>query len=62
MNRAIAELLTRAQQSGAVRTDIDIDDLMRILKGAFIAAQATGANDDQRRRTFTVIFDGLRQQ
>lgn len=62
MNRAIAELLRRAQQSGAVRTDIDIDDLMRIIKGTFIAAQSTGANDDQRRRSFMVMFDGLRRR
>ncbi|MFQ6327652.1 TetR/AcrR family transcriptional regulator [Nocardia sp. CWNU-33] len=62
MNRAIGELLRRAQQSGAVRTDIDIDDLMRIIKGTFIAAQSTGANDDQRRRSFMVMFDGLRRR
>jgi AcrR family transcriptional regulator len=53
-------LLHRAQQSGAVRPDIDIDDLMRLLKGAFLAAYSTGANDEQRQRTFRVVFDGLR--
>jgi len=62
MSRAIGELLTRAQQSGAVRTDIDIDDLMRIIKGTFLAAQSTGADADQRQRAFTVVFDGLRSR
>jgi AcrR family transcriptional regulator len=60
LNAAISELLTHAQQSGAVRTDIDIDDLMRILKGTFLAANSTNTTPDQRRRTFAIVFDGLR--
>ncbi|WP_280332855.1 TetR/AcrR family transcriptional regulator [Nocardia wallacei] len=53
-------LLRRAQQSGAVRADIGTDDLMRILKGAFLAAHTTGADEQQRSRAFAVVFDGLR--
>ncbi|WP_433197805.1 TetR/AcrR family transcriptional regulator [Nocardia sp. CA-107356] len=60
LNTAIGELLTRAQQSGAVRGDIDIDDLMRVIKGTFLAANNTNTTTDQRRRTFTIVFDGLR--
>ncbi|MFX0580187.1 TetR/AcrR family transcriptional regulator [Nocardia nepalensis] len=60
LNAAIAELLTRAQQSGAVRPDIDIDDLMRILKATFLATNTTNTTLDQRRRTFAILFDGLR--
>ncbi|RDI43936.1 TetR/AcrR family transcriptional regulator [Nocardia mexicana] len=56
----IDALLHRAQDRGAVRADIDTEDLMRILKGAFLAAHATGADEDQRARTFAVVFDGLR--
>lgn len=57
---AIGTLLTRAQQAGAVRTDIETDDLMRILKGAFLATHSTSATPAQRNRTFAVVFDGLR--
>ena len=57
---AIDVLLRRAQSAGAARADIDIDDLMRILKGGFLATHTTGANAEQRRRTFAVLFDGLR--
>ncbi|MGY4103247.1 TetR/AcrR family transcriptional regulator [Nocardia sp. R16R-3T] len=60
LRAAIAQLLTRAQQSGAVRRDIDIDDLMRVVKGTFLAANSTNTTADQRRRTFAIVFDGLR--
>ncbi|WP_433626978.1 TetR/AcrR family transcriptional regulator [Nocardia sp. CA-120079] len=60
LRAAIAQLLTRAQQSGNVRRDIDIDDLMRVVKGTFLAANSTNTTPDQRRRTFAIMFDGLR--
>jgi AcrR family transcriptional regulator len=53
-------LLCRAQQHGAVRDDIDIEDFLRILQGAFTAAHSAGVDAERRRRTFTVVFDGLR--
>jgi AcrR family transcriptional regulator len=58
--REVDVLLHRAQQAGAVRDDIDIEDLMRILKGAFTAAYTAGDDAERRRRTFAVLFDGLR--
>ncbi|WSY59653.1 hypothetical protein OH799_25910 [Nocardia sp. NBC_00881] len=60
LRTAIGTLLTRAQHAGAVRTDIETDDLMRIIKGAFLATHGTSATPAQRNRTFAVIFDGLR--
>jgi hypothetical protein len=33
---------------------------MRILKGAFLATYTTGADDQQRGRVFSIVFDGLR--
>ncbi len=54
----VARVLERAQDSGAVRADIDIDDLMRILKGTFTVTHT--ATEDQRARAFAVVFDGLR--
>jgi len=60
LRSAIEHLLCRAQDRGAVRTDIDIADLMRILKGAFLASYTTGADAEQRGRVFAIVFDGLR--
>ncbi|MEU6561694.1 TetR/AcrR family transcriptional regulator [Nocardia nova] len=54
----IARILERAQSRGAVRADIGIDDLMRILKGTFTVTHTATA--DQRARAFAVVFDGLR--
>ncbi|WP_062994616.1 MULTISPECIES: TetR/AcrR family transcriptional regulator [Nocardia] len=55
---AIARLLRRAQDGGAIRGDIDFDDLMRVLKGTFAGTHT--ATGDQRARAFAVVFDGLR--
>jgi AcrR family transcriptional regulator len=54
----IARLLRRAQDSGAIRGDIDFDDLMRVLKGTFAGTHT--ATGEQRARAFAVVFDGLR--
>ncbi len=51
-------LLRRAQDAGAVRGELTIEDLMLLLKGIFAATVNSG--DAQRRRAFTVILDGLR--
>ncbi|WP_231951390.1 TetR/AcrR family transcriptional regulator [Nocardia terpenica] len=56
----IDALLRHAQRSGAVRPDIDSDDLLLLLKGAFLATHAPAATPEQRKRTFAVVFDGLR--
>nr|WP_039775590.1 TetR/AcrR family transcriptional regulator [Nocardia cerradoensis] len=55
---AIARLLRRAQDAGAIRDDIDFDDLMRVLKGTFAGTHT--ATGEQRARAFAVVFDGLR--
>jgi AcrR family transcriptional regulator len=60
LNTVIGTLLTRAQKAGGVRTDIDVDDLMRLVKGAFLATHGSTATPTQRDRAFAVVFDGLR--
>lgn len=60
LKTAIGELLSRAQQAGAVRADIDIDDLMTILRGFFLAVHSAGSHTGLRERTFAVVTDGLR--
>jgi AcrR family transcriptional regulator len=49
-------LFADAQQAGAVRTDVDADDVMRL----FFAATAGIYRDDaQRDRIVQIIFDGI---
>lgn len=55
---AIGTLLARAQDAGAVRADIGIEDLMAILRGGFSATR----DPARLHRTFAVIFDGLRSE
>ncbi|WP_405490988.1 TetR/AcrR family transcriptional regulator [Nocardia sp. NBC_00511] len=57
---ALGELLSRAQQAGAVRPGISIDDLLTIIKGFFSAVHEAGDDPGLRERTFAVISDGLR--
>jgi hypothetical protein len=59
---AVGVLLGRAQRAGATRTDLDIDDLMALLAGAFHAIQYAGvkAKSRQAERLTSVLFDGLR--
>jgi AcrR family transcriptional regulator len=50
-------LLERAQKAGLMRTDVDIDDVMRFVMAYTTVNFATG---EQRDRMLDVAFDGLR--
>jgi AcrR family transcriptional regulator len=57
MYQAGGPLFTRAQQAGEARTDIDFDDLLRMVAGI----TATNFLDDaQRDRVLAVALDGVR--
>ncbi|MCU1646829.1 MAG: hypothetical protein JWN03_7104 [Nocardia sp.] len=60
LQTVIGELLFRAQEAGAVRTDIGLNDLMTILKGFFVAVHIDKADSGLQERAFAVITDGLR--
>jgi AcrR family transcriptional regulator len=59
---ALMTLLTRAQHAGSVRRDIDIDDVLALLAGAFATLRHADAEAVPRRaaRLTAVLFDGLR--
>jgi AcrR family transcriptional regulator len=57
---ALAELLRRAQRSGAVRRDISVDDVVALLTGAAYAICHSRADDEQTRRLLAIMYDGLR--
>ena len=57
---ALMGLLTRAQQAGAVRTDIGAAELKAVLVGASRAVEHIGDDPATRARTIAVLLDGLR--
>jgi AcrR family transcriptional regulator len=57
---AVAKLLSRAQDAGAVRSDIGIAELMAVLAGAIVALQRHGADASTPDRVVSIFRDGLR--
>jgi len=62
MHDALGTLLSRAQQAGAVRGDIDTADLIAVFKAATAGLRDASAGAARRKRVFDVIADGLRPQ
>lgn len=53
-------LLDRAQQAGAVRSDVDIDQVMRLVAGIAMATdECTGVRENSGRHLLGLVFDGL---
>ena len=50
-------LLTRAQESGAVRTDVSFEDVLRMVSGL---TMATFSDESQLQRVLDIALDGLR--
>ncbi|MFI6154357.1 TetR/AcrR family transcriptional regulator [Kitasatospora sp. NPDC051170] len=59
LREVLVELLTRAQASGAVRTDVDGADLYALIAGA-VAAERRRPADTRDGRLVRVLCDGLR--
>jgi AcrR family transcriptional regulator len=55
---AMATLLARAQEAGAVRPDVTVDDLGTLLAALFLAANGPGTGS--ATRAVAVLADGLR--
>jgi len=55
MHRAASELLSRAQGSGAIRSDLDVADLLASVNGIGHAA----ADDAQVDRLLTIVRNGI---
>jgi AcrR family transcriptional regulator len=56
---ALAVLLVRAQQAGAVRPDVGLPEVIALLVGASRAAEHA-SSDEVRARTVAIMLDGLR--
>jgi AcrR family transcriptional regulator len=62
MQAAGGALLTRAQQAGAVRSDVEIADLLRLAHAISWAAEPTSDGVDRTDRFLSLMLDGLRHQ
>lgn len=60
MKAAGADLLTSAQRAGAVREDIDIADLLRLVHAIVVATEHGPAEPGQRERLLSLALDGIR--
>uniref|UniRef100_UPI000E348E2F TetR/AcrR family transcriptional regulator n=1 Tax=Jiangella endophytica TaxID=1623398 RepID=UPI000E348E2F len=60
LTAAVGALLERAQGAGAVRADVGTAELDALLIGAARAVEHTAGHPGVRRRTLTIILDGLR--
>ncbi|WP_353850403.1 helix-turn-helix domain-containing protein [Solwaraspora sp. WMMA2065] len=56
---AMGDLLTRAQQSGAVRPDIATAELIGLMIGTSRALEQVGPDQKGQQRILTVLHDGL---
>lgn len=59
MYAAAGALLTRAQESGAVRPDADVRDLLRLVHAIAVATEQA---PDSAERLLSLVMDGLRHQ
>ena len=61
LREKVAELLSRSQDAGTVRTDVRLDEVMALLTSACQGALRSGWDQDLQRRTLAIIFTGLRR-
>jgi AcrR family transcriptional regulator len=59
MRSSGAALLARAQAAGDVRTDVDVDDLMRMMQAIELAVEDS-PDQSSSQRLFELVLDGLR--
>jgi len=60
VRRALGMLLCGAQETGAVRRDLEVADLIGLLAGTSRAIEYAGSDVTARDRILAVILDGLR--
>ncbi|MGP3636449.1 TetR/AcrR family transcriptional regulator [Streptomyces sp. 24-1644] len=60
LRQAGARLLARAQESGAVRTDVSIDDLMQLTNAIALAAEQSPDDPGLADRLLTLTLQGLK--
>ncbi|MEV6841995.1 helix-turn-helix domain-containing protein [Actinoplanes sp. NPDC051411] len=62
MRAAITELLHDAQRVGTVRSDIELPEVLALLRGASMAAETGDYPGTVLDRSLSILFDGLRSE
>jgi AcrR family transcriptional regulator len=62
MLESAARLLARAQEAGAIRTDIDITTLLRLVNAISITSERAPDRSAQAEQLLSIMLDGLRPQ
>ena len=62
MRAAGAALVARAQQAGAIRPDLDIGDLLRLIYGIALANEKAPESSVDANRCLLIMIEGLRRQ
>jgi hypothetical protein len=62
MHAVGSELLARAQEAGAVRRDIEITDLLRLVHSIALMVEPGAEGAARAERLFEVMVSGLRDQ
>ena len=60
MIRTVGRLLDRAQQAGAVRRDVAVEEVLSLVGGAFSAIDRYRGDASARARLLSIVCDGLR--
>jgi AcrR family transcriptional regulator len=58
----LAPLVERATKAGAIRSDVDVDEVLLLVSGACSAVMNHGPDERSRALLARVIFDGLRPE
>lgn len=62
MRAAITQLLHNAQRANAVRYDVDLPDVLALLRGASMAAETGDYPQPVLDRCLAALLDGLKPQ
>ena len=60
LNAAMSELIRRAQEAGALRTDVILDDIPMLMCGVGSATRKEHRCPDAWQRHLSIVIDGLR--
>lgn len=61
LNDNMEKLIVRAQQAGAIRTDVGAKELFGLIVGSCKAAEVGGVDAEAQERMIGVVLDGLRR-
>ena len=61
LRQALGALLVRAQEAGSIRSDVGVEEVLALVRGAFAASNGYPGGEKARARLSSMLFDGLRQ-